>query len=67
MNYANTSMFKTSVQRQGRALATGAGSEVLTNTWESTAAVNSIQIRVFPTSDNWLNGSVMSLYGIKRA
>ena len=66
-NYANTSMFKSSVQRQGRGLGSGPGSEVLTNSWESTAAVNSIQIRIFPTGDNWKNGSVMSLYGIKRA
>jgi len=66
-NYADTSMKKGSVQRQGRGLGTGPGSEILTNSWESTSAIDSIQIRLFPTSVNWLDGSVMSLYGIKKA
>ena len=66
-NYANTSMFKSGLGRNGRGLASGSGSELIHNTWESTSAISSIEIRIFPTSENWKNGSVMSLYGITRA
>jgi hypothetical protein len=62
MNYANTTTYKTFINRAG--IADGA-TELNVALWRSTAAVSSIQI---PTNGyGIMAGSVFTLYGIKAA
>jgi hypothetical protein len=62
MNYANTTTYKTVINRFG-----SASKETMANAnlWRSTAAINSITLYV--ASGNFVNGSTFTLYGIKAA
>ena len=62
MNYANTTTYKTVINRFG-----SASRETMANAnlWRSTAAINSITLYV--ASGNFVNGSTFTLYGIKAA
>jgi hypothetical protein len=59
MNYANTTTFKTVIDRGS--FASGAA-EANVNLWRSTAAINSIKVNAFAGS--FKSGSTFSLYGI---
>lgn len=63
MNYANTSMYKTSIGRYGYG-AGGGGSIIQTILWRSTAAINSIAVNL---SQNYTSTSTFTLYGITAA
>lgn len=64
-NYANTSTYKTSITRSGR--ASGTVSSVV-GLWRSTSAINSITISTFGGSSiNLKTGSTFTLYGITSA
>jgi hypothetical protein len=62
MNYANTSTYKTVINRFN-----SASKETMANAnlWRSTSAINSITLYV--ASGNFVNGSTFTLYGIKAA
>lgn len=64
MNYANTTTFKTTVQRGSNA-SVGVGANV--GLYRSTSAITSVTI--LPVSGSWyfLAGSTFTLYGIKAA
>lgn len=65
MNYASTAMNKTVLGQQTGIVSTGGypglGSGV--GMWSSTAAINSVNVAVY--SGNFVDGAVISLYGIK--
>jgi hypothetical protein len=60
-NYANTTTFKSFLDRSNATSATLSLNACL---WRSTNAINTIQL-FSPTSSNFLAGSTFSLYGIK--
>jgi anti-sigma-K factor RskA len=62
MNYANTTIYKTSIARSNNA-STGVDSMV--SVWRSTNAVTSV--KVYPASGNMASGSTFTLYGIAAA
>jgi hypothetical protein len=61
-NYANTTTFKTNLERVNN--ATG-GTEAFVGLWRNTAAITSITINV--VSGTWSSGATLTLYGIKGA
>jgi len=64
MNYANTTTYKTSLNRSS---AANGGTEAIVGLWRSTSAITSI---TYSTDDNLSSlgaGSIFSLYGIKAA
>jgi hypothetical protein len=62
MNYSNTTTYKTALIRNG-----GSADNVRARVdlWRSTSAINSLT--VFPSSGNFADGSVFTIYGIKSA
>lgn len=62
MNYANTSTYKTFINRGGSPDAILAAN---VNLWRSTVAINTIQIYI--ASENFNTGSTFTLYGIASA
>jgi len=70
MNYANTSTYKTVLQRGNQNLnsqgTTYVGAQV--SLWRSTSAINTIKIYTGgPSAGNWSAGSTFTLYGIASA
>jgi hypothetical protein len=63
MNYSNTSTYKTCVYRSDLAAGLSMAGVGL---WRSTAAINSIAVIGYTTS-NLLAGSTLTLYGIASA
>jgi hypothetical protein len=63
MNYANTTTFKTVIGRASRA---NSGVDAVVALWRSTAAINSIAIKL-KNGNNFLAGSTFNLYGIAAA
>lgn len=67
-NYANTTTYKTSLSRSSRGTSSGGGTDAIVNLWRSTAAITSITFGGGSgLSQTWVNGSVISLYGIAAA
>lgn len=64
MNYANTSVFKTMLARNGNA---GIGTSTSVGLWRSTSAINQIQFSNWGGSATYITGSTFTLYGIKAA
>lgn len=65
MNYKNTTTYKTILTRSNRA---DSGTDVTTNLWKSTAAINSVQFRISGGATiNFAIGSTFTLYGIASA
>lgn len=62
-NYSNTTTYKSWIDRSNATTATTVLSNCL---WNSTSAINTIEV-FSPTSSNFLNGSTFTLYGIKAA
>ena len=62
MNYSNTSVFKTILTRGNN---TTLGTDAIVNLWRSTAAINTIELRI--ATNNIAAGSTFSLYGIAAA
>lgn len=68
MNYANTTIFKTTLLRSDDVRTTGSTDGTVyfgAATWRSTSAVT--QIDVLSAAGNFVSGSTFSLYGIKAA
>lgn len=63
MNYSNTTTYKTVI---ARASAAETGTEADVGLWQSTSAINQIDITT-ATSNDFASGSVITLYGIKAA
>jgi hypothetical protein len=63
MNYANTTTFKTFINRANNA---GGGTEANIGLWRSTSAINEVQIRT-SSGGNIAVGSTFTLYGITAA
>lgn len=64
-NYANTTTYKTTLSRSSRG---SGGTDAIVNLWRSTAAVTSITLGGGSAlSQGWVNGSTITLYGIKAA
>jgi hypothetical protein len=61
-NYANTSIFKTQINRSSSAAVETVAT---VGTWRSTSAIN--QIQILSLSPNYDAGSTFTLYGIKAA
>ena len=64
MNYANTTTYKTALTRSSASNETYAVDAEVT-LWRSTAAISSLYI--YPSSGNFVAGSIFSLYGIAAA
>lgn len=64
MNYANTTTYKTTINRSNRA---SSGTDANVGLWRSTAAINEIDITNSGSSTYFLTGSTFTLYGIKSA
>ena len=63
-NYANTSVFKTCLERSNNASSVGTpGLAAGVGLWRSTAAITSIEF--YASSGYFVNGATVSLYGIK--
>jgi hypothetical protein len=62
MNYSNTTTYKTLISRASRI---SLGTETLTSTWRSTAAINRIDVK--PSDSTFAAGSTFTLYGILKA
>jgi hypothetical protein len=62
MNYANTNVFKTTINRLND---TSVKTSVTVGLWRNTAAIN--QIRLTANGSNLKTGSVLTLYGISAA
>ena len=70
MNYANTTTFKTALNRQNSVdTADYIGTLAAVGVWRSTSAITSIAIKLTRsgTGYNFSNGSTFTLYGIKAA
>jgi hypothetical protein len=66
MNYANTAIEKTILMKSHNAnVYPSGGTEMLVGSWRNTAAINRIDVTL--GGDNFLAGSVFTLYGIKGA
>jgi hypothetical protein len=63
MNYSNTAIFKTVLQRDNVA---SSGLSACVNLWASTVAINRIDV-ICLSSDVFANGSTFSLYGVASA
>lgn len=63
MNYANTTTYKTVLDRRGYA-SSYTGADV--SLWRNTAAITSISF-IPENGDNWITGSTFTLYGIASA
>jgi len=62
MNYANTSVYKTILNRS----ANGAtGTDAVVSLWRSASAINTIKI--YPAAQSFVTGSTFNLYGITAA
>lgn len=61
MNYANTTTYKTVINRMN----SGGYVQARVGLWRSTAAINSVKI--YPSASNLTTGSVLTLYGILAA
>ena len=66
MNYSNTNIFKSVINRSNRA---NAGVDAIINLWRSTAAITSISLSTngFSGATNWSSGTTATLYGIAAA
>jgi hypothetical protein len=64
-NYANTTTYKTVLDRVNITTGTYQGSAAIVSLWRSTSAIN--QIRLYLTGGNYLTGSTFTLYGITAA
>lgn len=62
INYANTTTFKTQISRYSDSSRT---TQALAGLWRSTAAINSIKIRIEDQTANIVAGSTFTLYGIE--
>ena len=62
MNYANTTTYKTVIFRSNRAAG---GLDATVGLWSSTSAITSIEL--FPGTSTFVNGTTLTLYGIKAA
>jgi len=62
MNYANTTTYKTTIQRSNNA---GAGLDQGVGMWRNTAAITSIDVTL--QTNNYTAGTKFTLYGIKAA
>lgn len=62
MNYSSTSMLKTWLQRMNNA-GSGVGTSV--GLWRSTSAITRLDFIM--SGDNFMNGSIFTLYGVKAA
>jgi hypothetical protein len=63
MNYANSTTYKTTLDRRGP-VSTIAGADV--SLWSNTAAITSLSIAP-ENGDTWASGSTFTLYGIQAA
>lgn len=63
MNYANTTTYKTTLNRVGNAAS---GTDAMVHLWRNTAAITSIYL-YSGSGGNWAVGSTFTLYGIKAA
>ena len=64
MSYANTNVFKTSLQASA---APSRGVDRAVSLWRSTSAITSIKVLAKSSPETFSSGSVFSLYGIKAA
>jgi len=64
MNYSNTTTFKTQVSRYSDS---SRSVQAFASLWRSTAAINSIKIRIEDQTANIVAGSTFTLYGIASA
>lgn len=64
LNYANSSTYKTIINRAGRAAA---GVDIATGLWRSSSAITSFTLKLGGTGNNFAAGSTFSLYGITAA
>jgi hypothetical protein len=62
-NYSNTTTFKTKI---GRTNISYDSVKVDVSLWRNTSAITSISF-IVPASNNWIAGSIFTLYGIKAA
>lgn len=63
LNYANTTTYKTFINRKSQ--ITSSSLEATVDLWRSTSAINSITL--FPDSNSFATGTIFSLYGILAA
>jgi hypothetical protein len=63
MNYANTTTFKTTLNRSVRA---SSGTDLIVNTWRSTSAITSITLGsdLGAQRTTYVSGCILNLYGI---
>jgi hypothetical protein len=64
VNYSNSSAFKTTLSRSGRAAN---GTDAIVGLWRNTGAITRIDIANTGSSTFFLSGSTFTLYGIKAA
>jgi hypothetical protein len=64
MNYANTSVNKTMIARNGNS---GSDVEESVHLWRSTSAINTLQLLSGQGSSNFSIGTIFTIYGIKAA
>jgi hypothetical protein len=62
-NYSNTTTFKTKI---GRTNISHESVKADVSLWRNTAAITSISL-IVPAANNWIAGSIFTLYGIKAA
>jgi len=66
MNYANTSTYKTFLNRSSNSDSGGGYAYASVGLWRSTAAITSVVLAI-DSGYNWASGSTFSLYGIAAA
>lgn len=64
MNYANTTTYKTILNRPGRAAS---GTDAVVGLWSSTAAITSMLLKLGGSGNQFATGSTFTLYGIAAA
>lgn len=68
LNYANTNVFKTVIQRQGTIdNSTVYQTSYTAQLWRSTSAINSITFNFQFNATGWIAGTKITLFGIKAA
>ena len=65
MNYSNTSILKTFLNRNSNAQYTGGMGSTQITLWRSTAAIN--QVTIVISASNFVAGTLATLYGIAQA
>lgn len=67
-NYANTTTYKTMINRMASTSITDGGVAASISLWRNTSAITSIQLQLdFGSSNKFLSGTMATLYGIAAA